>query len=54
VIDGREVGVTPIGNVPVQPGPHRLRAHLADGRVIEREIVVDPANPYLVIEPDTP
>ena len=40
-VDGREVGITPLGDLPLSPGPHRLRAHLADGRVVERVVQID-------------
>lgn len=40
-IDGRDVGLTPLGNVPLVPGTYRFRAEMADGRVIERDVVVD-------------
>jgi len=40
-VDGREVGITPLGDLPISPGPHRLRAHLADGRVVERVVQID-------------
>jgi hypothetical protein len=43
-VDGRELGVTPLGNVPLAPGLHRFRAELADGRVIEREVRIDGHN----------
>lgn len=40
-VDGRPVGVTPLADVPLAPGRHRFRAHLPDGRVVEREVHVD-------------
>jgi hypothetical protein len=40
-LDGRDIGMTPLGDVPMSPGPHRFRAHLADGRVVERVVLVD-------------
>jgi hypothetical protein len=40
-IDGKEVGVTPLADVPLAPGLHRFRARFADGRVIERTTRVD-------------
>ena len=39
-VDGEEIGVTPLGNVPIEPGVRRFRAELADGRVIEREVEI--------------
>jgi hypothetical protein len=40
-VDGSEVGITPLGDLPISPGPHRFRARLADGRVIERVVQID-------------
>jgi hypothetical protein len=40
-VDGRDVGVTPLADLPIAPGPHRFRAHLPDGRVVERTVHVD-------------
>jgi hypothetical protein len=40
-VDGREVGVTPLADLPMAPGPHRFRAHFPDGRVVERTVRVD-------------
>jgi AAA domain-containing protein len=41
-VDGRDLGITPLGNVPLEPGPRRFRAELPDGRVIERTVDVGP------------
>jgi hypothetical protein len=35
-VDGQPVGVTPLANLPLAPGPHRFRARFPDGRVLER------------------
>ncbi len=40
-VDGRDVGITPLADLPMAPGPHRFRAHLPDGRVVERTVRVD-------------
>jgi len=40
-VDGSEVGITPLGDLPISPGRHRFRAHLADGRVVERVVQID-------------
>ena len=40
-VDGREIGITPLADLPMAPGLHRFRAHLADGRVVERALRVD-------------
>lgn len=39
-IDGDMAGVTPIGELPIQPGRHEVRAHLPDGRVIDRQVTL--------------
>ena len=43
-VDGEALGVTPLGNVPLAPGLRRIRAEMADGTVIEREVRIDEAN----------
>ncbi|RIL01322.1 MAG: hypothetical protein DCC71_18095, partial [Proteobacteria bacterium] len=43
-VDGRDLGLTPLGNVPLASGTRRFRAEMPDGRVIEREIAVGPDN----------
>ena len=40
-VDGREIGITPLGSVPLRAGPHRFRAHLPDGEIVERTLEVD-------------
>jgi hypothetical protein len=40
-VDGRELGLTPLGNVPLTPGVRRFRIEMPDGRVLEREVRVD-------------
>jgi hypothetical protein len=40
-VDGKDVGVTPLADVPIDPGVHRFRARLPDGRVIERSVRID-------------
>lgn len=41
-VDGRAIGSTPL-SVEVPPGPHRVRVEMADGRVLERAVVVEKA-----------
>jgi type II secretory pathway predicted ATPase ExeA len=48
-VDGRELGVTPLGNVPLEPGMHRFRAVWPDGRSLERDVHVDEANRRVVL-----
>lgn len=50
-INGRERGVTPLGNVELRSGVHQMHAELADGRVIEREIQVDASHRHVVVAP---
>lgn len=40
-IDGRELGDTPLADVPLAMGEHRFRAVFEDGKVVERTIDVD-------------
>jgi len=40
-VDGRELGITPLGGIPLARGPHLFRARFADGRVLERRVTVD-------------
>lgn len=49
-VDGRELGATPLRDVPLAPGPRTLRARLADGRRVEATVEVDPAHPSIHIE----
>ena len=38
-VDGVEAGSTPL-TIELAPGPHRFRAAMADGRVVEKEFEV--------------
>ncbi len=49
-IDGRLVGETPLGELPLSPGPHAFRATLPSGRVIERTEVISAENSRIVFE----
>lgn len=49
-LDGRPLGETPLGELPIAPGPHRVSATLPDGRVLEREIDARAGDVYLVFE----
>ena len=40
-VDGRDLGLTPLGNVRLSAGAHRFRAHLPDGVVVERTVEID-------------
>jgi hypothetical protein len=46
-IDGRDVGLTPLAGVRVAPGPHRFRAYLPDGRVLERRVEVHAGSTHI-------
>jgi hypothetical protein len=46
-IDGIEVGETPLAGVPLRPGPHAFRAHLPDGRTVERTVEIDAENRHV-------
>jgi hypothetical protein len=47
-VDGVGVGETPIAALPLAPGPHRFTAQLPDGRVVERDVVIDADNRRVV------
>ena len=47
-LDGRSVGETPLGDLPVSPGSHRVSATLPDGRVLERKVEVRTGDVYVV------
>jgi len=49
-IDGRLVGETPLGELPLSPGPHEFKATMAGGRVIERTEVISVENARIVFE----
>jgi hypothetical protein len=40
-VDGRDVGPTPIAGLRLTAGEHDFRAHMPDGRVLERRVRVD-------------
>jgi hypothetical protein len=37
-LDGRSLGQTPLGEVTLSPGRHRVTAKMPDGSVIERAV----------------
>jgi type II secretory pathway predicted ATPase ExeA len=47
-VDGRRVGQTPLGDLPLAPGTHRVTARLPDGRVLERSIEARGGEVYVV------
>jgi hypothetical protein len=52
-MDGEEIGVTPLGNLPVTPGEHHFRALLPDGREIERTVLVSQEKRHFGFSPDS-
>jgi hypothetical protein len=52
-MDGKEIGVTPLGNLPVAPGEHHFRALLPDGREIERTVLVSQEERHFGFSPDS-
>jgi type II secretory pathway predicted ATPase ExeA len=49
-IDGVDVGVTPIGAVPLLAGPHTFKARMPDGRVIERDVEISAEDRFVAFE----
>ena len=47
-VDGRPVGETPLGELPVAPGAHVVSAKLPDGRVLERNVEAGNDDVYVV------
>ena len=37
-----------VAALPIAPGPHRITAHMPDGRVLERDVVIDERNRHVV------
>jgi hypothetical protein len=49
-LDGSALGVTPLAAVAVEPGRHRFRVRMADGRVLQRDVILSPERRHLVFE----
>jgi len=49
-VDGVDIGMTPRAGIPLLPGPHRFRARMPDGRVLERTIEIGPRRRHVVFE----
>ncbi len=47
-LDGKPVGQTPLGDVPISPGSHLVKAKLPDGRVLERRVDARAGDLYVV------
>ncbi len=50
-VDGVYVGLTPLADVRLTPGLHRIRARLPDGKIVERDVQIDDANRHIAIAP---
>jgi type II secretory pathway predicted ATPase ExeA len=50
-VDGVYVGLTPLADVKLTPGAHRIRARLPGGEVIERSVTVDAGNRHIALAP---
>jgi hypothetical protein len=48
LVDGEEVGVTPLAGVSVGAGSHSFEAHFPDGRIVERVVEIDEVNRFVV------
>jgi hypothetical protein len=50
VVDGIDMGETPIAGVPLLPGPHHFKAKLPDGRVVERTVEIGPETRHVTFD----
>jgi serine/threonine-protein kinase len=46
-IDGEEIGVTPMANVPLAPGDRQFRVIMPDGTVLEQVVRIAPDNRHI-------
>jgi hypothetical protein len=49
-IDGIDLGVTPLANIPLFAGAHAFRVRMPDGRVIERTVEIDAERRFISFE----
>jgi type II secretory pathway predicted ATPase ExeA len=49
-VDGVDLGPTPLAGIPLLEGPHRFRARMPDGRVVERDVEIGPESRFIVFE----
>jgi len=49
-VDGELLGETPLAGVPLAAGPHSFRAHMPDGRVIERTVEISAEDRFVVFD----
>lgn len=45
-LDGRSIGTTPLADVPMEAGSHRVVARFPDGLVVARTVEVDAYSRY--------
>jgi hypothetical protein len=45
-LDGRSIGTTPLADVPMEPGSHRVVVRFSDGLVVARTVEVDAYSRY--------
>jgi hypothetical protein len=53
-VDGEYLGVTPLADVPLSPGPHLFRARMPDGEIREHRVDVSPTERHVVFYADIP
>jgi len=49
-VDGIDLGVTPLANIPLFAGEHSFRARMPDGRVVERTVEIDAERRFITFE----
>jgi hypothetical protein len=49
-VDGIDLGVTPLANIPLFAGAHAFRVRMPDGRVIERTVEIDAERRFISFE----
>jgi hypothetical protein len=49
-VDGIDLGVTPLANIPLFTGAHAFRVRMPDGRVIERTVEIDAERRFISFE----
>jgi hypothetical protein len=49
-VDGIDLGVTPLANIPLFAGAHSFRVRMPDGRVIERTVEIDAERRFISFE----
>lgn len=49
-VDGTPLGVTPLADIEIEPGRHRFRARMPDGRILQRDVILSPELRHLFFE----